>query len=242
MSIVDSLDDVYLRDLLQAVLNDSEIQRRIKLWGAAKTIHHAYQGGLLEHTLSCTQLADTLSAHYKVNRNYVIAGTVLHDLCKIYELTDGASVEYTEEGKLLGHLVKSVEVVDRFTSRIKNFPHMMKVHLKHILISHHGEYEYGSPKIPQTSEAMLVHQIDLMDSKMASFENIKKTDQLPGHWSGFVRHLDRIVYKDDLPFYKDYLSEEVSEVKIPKEPKKRKNEELKNNPMADMLKDFKVQE
>lgn len=246
MLIVDTLDDVYIKDLLHGILNDQEIQRRLKNWGAAKTIHHAYQGGLLEHTLSCTQLADSLSVHYEVNRNYVIAGTVLHDLCKIYELTDGAAVEYTEEGKLLGHIVKSVEVIDRFASRIKNFPHMTKVHLKHILVSHHGEYEYGSPKIPQTSEAMLVHQIDLMDSKLASFDMVKKTDQLPGHWSGFVRHLDRLVYKDELPHHPEYLSDEITAQKredtVTKKVQNRKKapENLKSNQMADMLKDFKV--
>ena len=84
----------------------------------------------------------------------------------------------------------------------------MKLHLKHILLAHHGEYEYGSPKVPQTSEAFLVHLIDLMDSKMGTMEIIKKTDSATGHWSGYVKHLDRIVYKSELPFYPDYIQEE----------------------------------
>jgi 3'-5' exoribonuclease len=84
----------------------------------------------------------------------------------------------------------------------------MKMHLKHILLAHHGEYEYGSPKIPQTSEAFLVHLIDLMDSKMGTMEQVKKTDSTTGHWSGFVKHLDRIVYKNDLPFYPEYLPDD----------------------------------
>lgn len=208
LTFVDGLNDVYIRDLLRNIITDGEIARRLKLWQAGKTIHHAYQSGLLEHILSCTELALTLSAHYKVNHNYVVAGCILHDLCKIYELTDGTNVEYTEEGKLVGHLVKGLEVVDRFAYRIKDFPYNMKLHLKHILLSHHGEYAYGSPKIPQTSEAYLVHMIDHMDSKMGTLDLIKKTDNSTGHWSGYVKHLDRIVFKSDLPFYPEYIESE----------------------------------
>lgn len=208
LAIIDELSDVYIRDLLRSIVTDGEIARRLKTWQAGKSIHHAYRSGLLEHILSCTYLATNLSRHYKVNHNYVVAGCVLHDLCKIYELTDGLNVEYTEEGKLVGHLVKGLELVDRFSYKIKNFPHYTKMHIKHILLSHHGEYEYGSPKIPQTSEAFLVHLIDLMDSKMNSLEMVKKTDSQTGHWSGFIKHLDRIVYKSDLPFYPEYILEE----------------------------------
>jgi 3'-5' exoribonuclease len=121
------------------------------------------------------------------------------------------NVEYTEEGKLVGHLVKGLEIVDRYSYKIRNFPHYTKMHIKHILLAHHGEYEYGSPKIPQTSEAYLVHLIDLMDSKMASLDIVKKTDSATGHWSGFVKHLDRIVYKSELPFYPEYIQDEEQE-------------------------------
>jgi 3'-5' exoribonuclease len=174
LKIVDGLTDVYIRDLLRNIITDGEIARRLKTWQAGKSIHHAYKSGLIEHILSCTELALHLSKHYNVNENYVVAGSILHDLCKIYELTDGVNVEYTEEGKLVGHLVKGLEIVDRYSYKIKNFPHYMKMHLKHILLAHHGEYEYGSPKIPQTSEAYLVHLIDMMDSKMGSLDIIKK--------------------------------------------------------------------
>lgn len=239
LAIVDGLTDVYIRDLLRMIITDGEIARRLKLWQAGKSIHHAYQSGLIEHILSCTQLALTLSKHYKVNENYVVAGCILHDLCKIYELTDGVNVEYTEEGKLVGHLVKGVEIVDRYSYKIKNFPHHMKLHLKHILLSHHGEYAYGSPKIPQTSEAYLVHLIDLMDSKMASFDIVKKNDQTTGHWSGFVKHLDRIVYKAELPFYPEYIQEEeVIQQKV----EKKNHEASPKTSMGKMLSGFKVGE
>ncbi len=248
MDIVNNLTDVYIRELLQLILGDDEIARRLKVWQAGKTIHHAYRSGLLEHVLSCTKLADDLSPHYGVNKNYVVAGTILHDLCKIYELSDGINVEYTEEGKLVGHLVKSLEIIDRFSYRMKDFPYQTKLHLKHIMLSHHGEYAYGSPKIPQSSEAMLVHLIDLMDSKMHTFETIKRTDNNSGHWSGFVKHLDRIVFKDELPFYPEHVSREEQKSKnqkfhAPKSEKKEKkvNKEIKNN-LGNLLKDFKVDE
>jgi 3'-5' exoribonuclease len=120
--IVETLEEVYIRDLLLSVLNDYEISRRLKIWPAGKNIHHAYQSGLLEHILSCTKLANILSPHYQVNRSYVIAGCVLHDICKIYELSEGPVVDYTEEGKLIGHLVKGLEIVDHYAAKIKNFP------------------------------------------------------------------------------------------------------------------------
>jgi 3'-5' exoribonuclease len=242
LRLVDGLSDVYIRDLLRNILGDAEISRRLKTWQAGKTIHHAYRSGLLEHILSCSSLAINLSKHFKVNPNYVVAGCILHDLCKIYELTDGINVEYTEEGKLVGHLVKGLEIVDRFSYKIKNFPHYMKMHLKHILLSHHGEYEYGSPKIPQTSEAFLVHLIDLMDSKMAALEMIKKTDNSTGHWSGYVKHLDRIIYKSDLPFYPDYIQEEETQTTSQPPRHSSQNNNVPRTSMAKMLGGIKIED
>lgn len=237
-AIVENLDDVYIRDLLMNTLKDEEITRRLKLWPAGKSIHHAYQGGLLEHILSCANLSVSLSAHYGVNKNYVVAGALLHDLCKIYELGDGPNVEYTEEGKLVGHLVKGLELVDRFSYKIQGFPRNVRLHLKHILLSHHGEYEYGSPKIPQTKEAMLVHLIDNLDSKMNAFDTIIHQDNNSGHWSGYVKHLDRIIFKDELPFYPEYI-QEGTPVKAKSERKPRNDKEIKQN-LGSLLKDFKV--
>ncbi len=206
--IVDGLDDFYIKLLLQNILSDQEIKRRLKVWQAGKTIHHAYQSGLLEHILSCTELAVSLSAHYNCNKNFVVAGAIMHDLCKVYELSSGVTVDYTEEGKLVGHLVKALEILDRFSYRIKNFPQNTKLHLKHILLSHHGHYEFGSPKIPQTKEAYLLHLIDLMDSKMGTIDEIVRSDQNTGHWSGFIKHMDRIIFKSELPHYESELSDD----------------------------------
>lgn len=242
----EDLDDVYIRDLLEMVLFDPEVTRRLKIWQAGKTIHHAYQSGLLEHVLSCTTLALTLSKHYKVNKNYVVLGAILHDICKIYELSQGPVVEYSDEGKLVGHLVKSVEIVDHFTSKIKGFPSVLKMHIKHILLAHHGEYEFGSPKLPQTSEAYLVHLIDFMDSKMGAFESVKHNDLNPGKWTGYIKHLDRLVYKEELPFFKEYLPERESPLKETPYKGKKNGGKVRNNPpspkLGSLLSGFKVEE
>lgn len=236
LAIVEQLDDYYIKELLRSILLDSEIERRLKIWQAGKSIHHAYQSGLLEHILSCTKLAVALSAHYRVNKNYVVAGAIMHDLCKIYELTDGPLVDYTEEGKLVGHLVKSLEVLEKFSHRISNFPHSMKIHLKHILLSHHGEYEYGSPKIPQTAEAYLLHLIDLMDSKMGSLEMIKRNDSMKGHWSTHIKHLDRSIFKDELPFFHGPVSDEESSKQS--KPVKKSGEKVLTHNMSKLLEGF----
>lgn len=244
--IVDGLSDVYIRDLLLAVLNDSDIRSRLLVWWAGKTIHHAYQSGLLEHILSCARLGLQLSKHYEVNESYVVAGAILHDLCKIYELTDGPIVDYTEEGKLVGHLVGGVELLDHFCGRIKGFPFQMKMHLKHILLSHHGVLEYGSPKLPQTSEAFLVHLIDMMDSKMNAVSEIKRTDSTVGRWSGFVKHLDRIIYKEELPTFNSYqenATEKTDSVPLAEKktnPKKKNSAGPLTQTLADKLKDFNL--
>ncbi|MBC7429343.1 MAG: HD domain-containing protein [Bacteriovorax sp.] len=241
IAIVETLEEIYIKDLLLSVLHDPEIARRLKVWQAGKSIHHAYQSGLLEHIFSCTKLAVILSPHYKVNRSYVVAGCVLHDICKIYELSEGPVVEYTEEGKLVGHLVKALEVVDEHAYKIKNFPYNIKLHLKHILLSHHGEYEYGSPKTPSTSEAFLVHLIDLMDSKMSSLEQVKKNDNSSGHWSGFVKHLNRIVYKSELPSFTNYVKDGENSQPPAPAPAPAALTKPKGT-LGNLLKDFKVEE
>lgn len=201
LNMVEQLDDFYIRELLKKILTDEKNIILLKKAVAAKTIHHAHAGGLLEHIHSCSKLALFLSDYYQVNKNYVLAGAILHDFCKINEMTCFPLVEYTDEGKLVGHLVKSVEVVDEYSRGIPNFPHDLKVHLNHVLLSHHGHLEFGSPKLPQTKEAYLVHLIDLMDSKMGAFDLIIKNDQTEGNWSQYIKHLDRVVFKAPLPHY-----------------------------------------
>ena len=127
ISIIEKLDDFYIRELLLSVVNDRVINQRLFKWTAGRSIHHAYEGGLLEHILSCSELAFSLSDHYEVNKSYVVAGAILHDLCKIFELTSLPVVDYTDEGQLIGHLAKGVELLDRFCSKIPDFPRDVKM-------------------------------------------------------------------------------------------------------------------
>lgn len=212
-------NDVFIRELLLNILNDSEIKQKLLIWPAGKSIHHSYQSGLLEHILSCSKLSIFLSAHYNVNVNYVLAGSILHDLCKIFELSDPPNTDYTLEGKLIGHLVSGIQLVEDFSKKIPKFPSDLKIHLKHILLSHHGELAHGSPKLPQTLEAMLVHLIDLTDSRMNSMAMARETDNAEGDWTSFIKHLDRVVYRPELPFYPSIAEKQISApvAKLPKE-------------------------
>ena len=240
VGVVETLDDVYIRDLLKNILFDIEIERRLKTWPAGKSIHHAYQGGLIEHLHSCVMLGNQLAKHYGVNRNFVVAGCLIHDICKIYEIGEGNLSDYTDEGKLIGHLIKGVELLDRSCAKISNFPSSTRMHLKHILISHHGTVEHGSPKTPLTSEANLVHFIDLMDSQMASLEAAKKADNMGGPWTGYVKHLDRMVFKAELPHHPKYIT--TTEPQLPSQsPKATKSDAPLTQTLADKLKNLKVE-
>jgi 3'-5' exoribonuclease len=240
MAIVDQVEDCYLRDLLQMVLMDSEIRRRLALWPAGKSIHHACVGGLLEHILSCANLALTITPSYcGVNRDFVVAGAVLHDICKVYELSDGPVVEYTDEGRLVGHLVNVVQLVDRFIAKMPHFPAQAKMHLEHILVSHHGSLEHGSTKPPQTREAQLVHFIDLIDSQMNSFQTAIDNDRSNSDWTGYIKHLDRMLYKGELHSHLKPLELE-SGASSDNGGGKAKSEGELTHTMADQLKNFKV--
>ncbi|MBF0362617.1 MAG: HD domain-containing protein [Oligoflexia bacterium] len=194
----EELDNAPIKELLTLILSDNEIAQKVKVWPAGKNIHHAYQSGLLEHILSCAEISLLIGKHFSANINYLVAASILHDLGKIFELTSGLNIEYTNEGKLIGHVIKGLEIVDEFSLKIINFPSDIKMHLKHILLSHHGEYDYGSAKLPQTREAILFHSIDLMDSKIGSVDLIIKNDPVVGNWSSYIKHLDRIIFKGKL--------------------------------------------
>ena len=226
IKLIEHLDDVYIKKLLENILQDPQIMERLKKWQAGKTIHHAYQGGLLEHILSCSELAISLAPRYDCDKNYVVAGAVLHDLCKIYELTSGPLVEYTHEGKLVGHLVEGLELLNHFTRKIPKFPNDTKIHLKHILLAHHGYLEYGSPKLPMTPEAFLVYLIDNLDSKMNSISQFIQLDSNVGQWTSLSKHLNQTFFKEVLPHYPENKKNKADGLKF------------KNNTMAKQLEKF----
>jgi 3'-5' exoribonuclease len=171
--------------------------RRFQEAPAAKGIHHAYLGGLLEHSLSVATLAGLLADHYPgVDRSLLVAGALLHDIGKVDELAmELAIIDYTPQGRLKGHLVMGSELVAGVAAKIKDFPPPLLMQLQHLILSHHGRQEFGSPTVPMTVEAFLLSGIDDMDAKMNLMEQLRKKMSEPGlHWTEYQRTLERYLY------------------------------------------------
>jgi 3'-5' exoribonuclease len=167
-----------LRSLLLAVMEDPEIAEKYKLAPAATSFHHAYLGGLLEHVSSLVELGDKVCDHYDwLDRDLVLAGLLLHDLGKIEELSFSRGFTYTTRGQLLGHITIGLEIVGRKMREIQDFPNSLRDKIEHAILSHHGKMEFGSPKEPMFPEALLVHYLDDMDSKLESMRAQFVTDK-----------------------------------------------------------------
>ena len=194
-----NLGQPHLRALLQAVFRDSEIAGLFKSAPAAKNIHHACRGGLLEHVLSLCSLCKLTASHYKdVDLDLMLTGAILHDIGKIEELTYTRSFNYSAEGQLLGHIVIGLRIVGDKLREVPDFPRKLRTLLEHMIISHHGELEFGSPKVPIFLEALLLHHLDNLDSKMEAMRTaLKRAASVGGEFTGWVPSLERVVlYKD----------------------------------------------
>lgn len=165
---VGGMKNPWLQKLLACVVDDPEIAPRLKRAPAAMTMHHAYLGGLLEHTVSLVGLANAVCAHYpELDRDLLLTGVVLHDIGKLEELRYARGIEYSDEGRLLGHIAIGAMLVREKCKRIERFPAPLRVMVEHLILSHHGSHEFGSPSLPQFPEAVALHAIDDLDSKMA---------------------------------------------------------------------------
>ncbi len=165
-SYVESFTDPYLKALLRAFLDDAEIAAALREAPAAKSLHHAWIGGLLEHIVSLLSICDLAAKHYGVHRDLLLTGAVLHDIGKLHELRWGTNFEYTVEGQLLGHITIGVGMIEHKIDAIEGFPPALRLLVSHLVLSHHGKYEFGSPKLPMIPEAVLLHYLDDMDAKM----------------------------------------------------------------------------
>jgi 3'-5' exoribonuclease len=196
-SIVAGVKNVHLRGLLDAFLDDPEIAVRYKSAPAAKTIHHAFRGGLIEHVLSLCGLAKLTAGHYpSVDLDLMITGAVLHDIGKIYELSYGRGFSYTVEGQLLGHIAIAMRMIADKLRDLPAFPPDLRNLVEHMLLSHHGKLEFGSPKIPVFPEALLLHYLDDMDSKMECMRAlIEKDPQSEGLFTGWSSSLERVALR-----------------------------------------------
>jgi 3'-5' exoribonuclease len=195
-SFIEEVNDPDLRQLLFRIFSDPEVEELFRSAPAARSMHHAFRSGLLEHTVSVTSAARTLSAHYGLSQDLVVAGCLLHDFGKIWELEIGTSIEYTDDGRLIGHIPMEALFVDKKIAELKKFPAEIRRQLLHVLLAHHGEYEFGSPRRPKTPEALLVHMVDNLDSKMAGMlEAIAAQGADEEAWTPYSRILERHIYR-----------------------------------------------
>jgi 3'-5' exoribonuclease len=164
---VDSFRDLHLKALLRAFLADPEIAEAFRKAPAAKAMHHAWLGGLLEHVVSLMAVCELAAGHYpEIHRDLLLAGAMLHDIGKLDELVWKKSFDYTMQGQLLGHITIGYGMIERKLETLPGFPPRLRVLVQHMVLSHHGRYEYGSPKLPMIPEAILLHYLDDMDAKM----------------------------------------------------------------------------
>jgi 3'-5' exoribonuclease len=198
---VASLTDSHLRRLLEAFLADAAFLQRYATAPAAKTMHHVYLGGLLEHSLAVADLADDVSRRYPgVQRDLLVVGALLHDIGKVAELCYERSFDYTDEGKLIGHIVMGVEMVEEKVRQLPDFPRALATLIKHLLLSHHGQYEFGSPKRPKTLEAVILNFLDDLDSKINGVRtHIERDPDNGSAWTSYHRLYDRYFFKEALP-------------------------------------------
>jgi 3'-5' exoribonuclease len=193
---IDLVQSKPLRDLLSAFFKAEKTAELFKRAPAAKGFHHIYLGGLLEHTLSVVRLLIKIADHYQhLDRDMLIAGGLLHDIGKIYEFSYDQLIEYSDEGRLIGHIVMGVEMIDKEIAAIPDFPTQLALELRHIILSHHGEFEFGSPKRPKTMEALAVHYMDDLDAKLNAFQTFTAEGSGDSDWTNYNRFFERYLYK-----------------------------------------------
>jgi len=197
MAFVDQIETACLKNLLHLFFNDETIAALFKKAPAAKGFHHVYIGGLLEHTLSVIRLLDKINNHYQgINRDLLITGGILHDIGKIYEYSYDSIFDYSDQGRLIGHIVIGIEMLDKKIAAIEDFPEKLAMELRHLILSHHGTQEFGSPKRPKTLEALIVHFIDDLDAKVNAFQEfIAESRDDDAAWTPFHKLFERFIYK-----------------------------------------------
>jgi len=207
-ALIRSMKDPFYKALMESIfIDDAEIATRMKKAPAAKSMHHAYPVGLLEHVVSICKTLDFLSQNYApyVDRDLLFVGGMMHDLGKIWELQYEKTTDYTTEGRLIGHLVMGSELIEKKIQVLESqegrlpaaFPIEKKLLAKHMVLAHHGKYEYGSPKEPACLEAQIVHMIDDLDSKVNAIRVFIENDSQAGPWTLLNKQFERFFYKPE---------------------------------------------
>lgn len=193
-----SVKNEYIRALLKSFFDNEKFMKMFMEHSAAKSVHHGFIGGLAEHTLSVTAMCDKAAEHYPyLNRDLLIAGALLHDVGKVRELSVFPANDYTDEGQLLGHITIGAQMVSDVIAKIGGFPRVTRNEILHLILSHHGEYEYGSPKKPALMEAFVLSFMDNMDAKLETIKELtdSKAPINEDGWMGFQKLLDTNVRK-----------------------------------------------
>lgn len=195
-SILDQIEDPDYRRICEAFLGDQDFTAAFRTAPAAVRYHHAYLGGLLEHTLNVLRLADTILPQYPfLRRDLLLTAAFLHDVGKTAEIGYKRTFSYTDSGQLVGHLVLGVVMLENKASKLE-LPDDKLALLRHCILSHHGQYEYGSPKLPMTAEALALHYLDNLDAKLTDFEGHLDTDQVSNsNWTGFLPQFGRRLFR-----------------------------------------------
>jgi len=196
-TIIQSIGNNHLKALLEAFFSDDGFVEKFKKAPAAVEYHHAFIGGLIEHTVSTLEMGVLAAEHYpELNRDILLTGIVLHDIGKVNELAYETGFSYTDEGGLVGHLVGGVLMLEEKVRGVPDFPEELLDVLRHIILSHHGVYEYGSPKLPMTTEAMAVHHLDNLDAKINAFNRIITSHPHEKEkWTDWAKMFERRLYR-----------------------------------------------
>ena len=193
LGFIDSVKDPHYNALLKKLfVEDEELSKKFRTCSAAKTVHHGFVGGLMQHTLGVAGVCDYISGKYEVlNRDLLITAALCHDIAKTKEFTAFPENDYTDDGQLLGHIVMGSEMVGAAAAQIEGFPHTHLSQLQHCILAHHGKYEFGSPKLPALVEAMALNLADEMDSKIEIFtELFENSADKKGQWLGTKKFLN----------------------------------------------------
>jgi 3'-5' exoribonuclease len=190
---VENFENPWLKSLLKEFISDEVIAAAYKNAPAAKTLHHAFVGGLLDHVVSLFNVCDLAVRNYpQVNRDLLLTGAFLHDVGKVHELAYRRSISYTTKGQLLGHMIIELEMLHQKIALVSGFPEELRVLIEHMIISHHGQYEFGSPKLPMFPEALMLHYLDDLDSKMESMRaQFEREAEFDSPWTSYNASLGR---------------------------------------------------
>jgi 3'-5' exoribonuclease len=194
--ISETVETGHFKKLLDLFWDDAGLVEKFIKAPAAKKMHHAYLGGLLEHTLSLALLAEKVVEHYGgIDKDLLLTGAMLHDIGKISEFEYERSIDYSDEGRLISHIVIGLDLIEKKMNQIENFPEKAKMLLKHLIVSHHGSRELGSPQLPMTLEAVMLHYLDEIDSKINGIREFMESNDVDGEWTPYHKLLERYFYK-----------------------------------------------